>query len=134
MTYLSNAEALKRADTGFLATDDLTAALTDIDSVINTCLGLTSNTTDAQTMATILPIAGRMIRMEVAMRKTDKMVDASASIQLAGQLAALGIATPIQLTQKERAMLLDAYQGSGADTGKSNVVMVYNTRTGRRLR
>jgi hypothetical protein len=130
MTYLSSTEAGKRAITANVAADNLTAMLTDIDSVINTYLGITSNTTDAQTLATIIPIAKRMLRMEIAMQMAERNVDATASIALSGQLAALGISDPIQLTNKERAMLDDCYYDSSPGTGKKRVAGVYNTLTG----
>ncbi len=133
MVYLTDAAAGVRMITSGFAAADLAAAETDIDSVINTYLGITANTTDAQTLAVILPIAKRMLRMELAMRKSEQNVDATASIALSGQLAALGIADPIQLTRKEMAMLDDVWQDSKVDEGKSNVVSVYNTRTGRRV-
>jgi hypothetical protein len=132
MTYLSSTEAAKRAITANVAADNLAAILTDIDSVINTCLEVTSNVADAQTLATILPIAKRMLRMEIAMQMAERNVDATASIALSTQLAALGIGDPIQLTNKERAMLKDAYSSAEmtAATAKKRVAGVYSTLTG----
>jgi hypothetical protein len=88
--------------------------------------------TDAQTLATILPIAKRMLRMEIAMQMGERNVDATASIALSAQLAALGISDPIQLTNKERAMLKDAYSSAEmtSATAKKRVAGVYSTLTG----
>lgn len=114
-----------------MAANDLTALLTDIDSVINTALGIEANTSHAQTVATILPIAKRMAKMEITIRMAEKAQDKSIVMDMMSQLASLGLTDPIQLTARERAMLIDAWStNETGTTGKKRICGVYSTRTG----
>jgi hypothetical protein len=136
VTYLSSTELAKRCDTTGIAADDIAAILTDIDSCINVALGITTNTTDAMTLAAIIPIANRMARMEFQYRRIEKMVDQVSAMSMAAQACApLGISQPIMLTRQERAMLMDAWSSASANetAARRGVSSVYNTRTGRRI-